>query len=188
MLRFVHTVESLCDERGTDVGPSPSRQWSGSVSCAAGVKDPGLATHRTCWQRGQWHLLPAVHRGWVWEIWEDDHAGDPKVGPRCPCTPAICPPISLSCLLRSSQSCVLTLLSGWLWPTGWRTKASEQRTSLTLHRCNLASVMLQLLAMKVPNVLTFDFMSKPSPGEWPLQWSGQCPSRQTTACGLSKVF
>lgn len=37
---------------------------------------------------------------------------------------------------------------------------------LSLHRCNLASVMLQLLAMKVPNVLTFDFMSKPSPGEW----------------------
>lgn len=33
--------------------------------------------------------------------------------------------------------------------------------------------MLQLLAMKVPNVLTFDFMSKPSPGEWNLQWSGR---------------
>ena len=39
-------------------------------------------------------------------------------------------------------------------------------------RCNLASVMLQLLAMKVPNVLTFDFMSKPSPGEWSLQRDG----------------
>ena len=32
------------------------------------------------------------------------------------------------------------------------------------HRCNLASVLLQLLAMRVPDVLTFDFMSKPSPG------------------------
>lgn len=31
--------------------------------------------------------------------------------------------------------------------------------------------MLQLLAMKVPNVLTFDFMSKPSPGRWGL-WEG----------------
>ena len=31
--------------------------------------------------------------------------------------------------------------------------------------------MLQLLAMKVPNVLTFDFMSKPSPGEWS-RWGG----------------
>ena len=38
-------------------------------------------------------------------------------------------------------------------------------------RCNLASVLLQLLAMKVPNVLTFDFMSKPSPGRQHLQWS-----------------
>lgn len=35
-----------------------------------------------------------------------------------------------------------------------------------LYRCNLASVMLQLLALKVPNVLNFDFMSKPSPGKW----------------------
>lgn len=34
-----------------------------------------------------------------------------------------------------------------------------------LCRCNLASVVLQLLALKIPNVLTFDFMSKPSPGE-----------------------
>lgn len=33
------------------------------------------------------------------------------------------------------------------------------------HRCDLASVILQLLAMKVPNVLTFDFVSKPSPGK-----------------------
>ena len=32
--------------------------------------------------------------------------------------------------------------------------------------------MLQLLAMKVPNVLTFDFMSKPSPGEWSLREGG----------------
>ena len=31
--------------------------------------------------------------------------------------------------------------------------------------------MLQLLAMRVPNVLTFDFMSKPSPGAWSL-WGG----------------
>ncbi|XP_041096943.1 ATP-dependent RNA helicase DHX33 isoform X2 [Polyodon spathula] len=32
-----------------------------------------------------------------------------------------------------------------------------------IQRCNLASVMLQLLALRIPNVLTFDFMSKPSP-------------------------
>ncbi|XP_008571671.1 PREDICTED: putative ATP-dependent RNA helicase DHX33 isoform X2 [Galeopterus variegatus] len=39
----------------------------------------------------------------------------------------------------------------------------EKTTVPEIQRCNLASVMLQLLAMKVPNVLTFDFMSKPSP-------------------------
>ncbi|XP_029069217.1 ATP-dependent RNA helicase DHX33 [Monodon monoceros] len=39
----------------------------------------------------------------------------------------------------------------------------EKMTVPEIQRCNLASVMLQLLAMKVPNVLTFDFMSKPSP-------------------------
>ncbi|XP_072445354.1 ATP-dependent RNA helicase DHX33 isoform X1 [Chiloscyllium punctatum] len=32
-----------------------------------------------------------------------------------------------------------------------------------IQRCNLASVMLQLLALRIPNILTFDFMSKPSP-------------------------
>uniref|UniRef100_A0A8C7DEZ0 RNA helicase n=1 Tax=Oncorhynchus kisutch TaxID=8019 RepID=A0A8C7DEZ0_ONCKI len=31
--------------------------------------------------------------------------------------------------------------------------------------CNLASVMLQLLALGIPNVMNFDFMSKPSPGK-----------------------
>ncbi|XP_055260248.1 ATP-dependent RNA helicase DHX33 isoform X2 [Moschus berezovskii] len=39
----------------------------------------------------------------------------------------------------------------------------EKMTVPEIQRCNLASVMLQLLAMKVPNVLSFDFMSKPSP-------------------------
>uniref|UniRef100_G3QJV5 RNA helicase n=1 Tax=Gorilla gorilla gorilla TaxID=9595 RepID=G3QJV5_GORGO len=39
----------------------------------------------------------------------------------------------------------------------------DKMTMPEIQRCNLASVMLQLLAMKVPNVLTFDFMSKPSP-------------------------
>ncbi|XP_032177194.1 ATP-dependent RNA helicase DHX33 isoform X1 [Mustela erminea] len=39
----------------------------------------------------------------------------------------------------------------------------EKMTVPEIQRCNLASVLLQLLAMKVPNVLTFDFMSKPSP-------------------------
>ncbi|NXJ08620.1 DHX33 helicase, partial [Odontophorus gujanensis] len=32
-----------------------------------------------------------------------------------------------------------------------------------IQRCNLASVLLQLLALRIPNILTFDFMSKPSP-------------------------
>ncbi|XP_069740999.1 ATP-dependent RNA helicase DHX33 [Narcine bancroftii] len=32
-----------------------------------------------------------------------------------------------------------------------------------MQRCNLANVMLQLLAIGVPNILTFDFISKPSP-------------------------
>ncbi|XP_033040801.1 ATP-dependent RNA helicase DHX33 isoform X2 [Trachypithecus francoisi] len=41
----------------------------------------------------------------------------------------------------------------------------DKMTVPEIQRCNLASVMLQLLAMKVPNVLTFDFMSKPSPEE-----------------------
>ncbi|KAB1265328.1 ATP-dependent RNA helicase DHX33 [Camelus dromedarius] len=39
----------------------------------------------------------------------------------------------------------------------------EKMTVPEIQRCNLASVMLQLLAMRVPNVLAFDFMSKPSP-------------------------
>uniref|UniRef100_A0A8C8XR07 RNA helicase n=1 Tax=Panthera leo TaxID=9689 RepID=A0A8C8XR07_PANLE len=40
----------------------------------------------------------------------------------------------------------------------------DKMTVPEIQRCNLAGVMLQLLAMKVPDVLTFDFMSKPSPG------------------------
>ncbi|NXT79966.1 DHX33 helicase, partial [Zapornia atra] len=39
----------------------------------------------------------------------------------------------------------------------------DQMTIPEIQRCNLSSVVLQLLALKVPNVLTFDFMSKPSP-------------------------
>lgn len=35
---------------------------------------------------------------------------------------------------------------------------------LTL-RCNLAGVMLQLMALGIPDVTNFDFMSKPSPGK-----------------------
>uniref|UniRef100_A0A2K6CF34 RNA helicase n=1 Tax=Macaca nemestrina TaxID=9545 RepID=A0A2K6CF34_MACNE len=38
----------------------------------------------------------------------------------------------------------------------------DKMTVPEIQRCNLASVMLQLLAMKVPNVLTFDYV-KPSP-------------------------
>ncbi|KAM5273954.1 ATP-dependent RNA helicase DHX33 [Ctenodactylus gundi] len=38
----------------------------------------------------------------------------------------------------------------------------DKMTVPEIQRCNLAGVILQLLAMKVPNVLTFDFMSKPS--------------------------
>uniref|UniRef100_A0AAZ3QKM4 RNA helicase n=1 Tax=Oncorhynchus tshawytscha TaxID=74940 RepID=A0AAZ3QKM4_ONCTS len=34
-----------------------------------------------------------------------------------------------------------------------------------IQRCNLASVMLQLLALGIPDVMNFDFMSKPSPGK-----------------------
>lgn len=32
-------------------------------------------------------------------------------------------------------------------------------------RCNLAGVMLQLMALGIPDVMNFDFMSKPSPGK-----------------------
>ncbi|KAM6192661.1 ATP-dependent RNA helicase DHX33 isoform 2-T2 [Sarcoramphus papa] len=39
----------------------------------------------------------------------------------------------------------------------------DRMTIPEIQRCNLASVMLQLLALRIPNVLTFDFMSKPSP-------------------------
>uniref|UniRef100_A0A8C5PRT4 ATP-dependent RNA helicase DHX33 n=1 Tax=Leptobrachium leishanense TaxID=445787 RepID=A0A8C5PRT4_9ANUR len=39
----------------------------------------------------------------------------------------------------------------------------EKMTIPEIQRCNLASVMLQLLVLRVPNILTFDFMSKPSP-------------------------
>ncbi|XP_074778990.1 ATP-dependent RNA helicase DHX33 isoform X1 [Athene noctua] len=39
----------------------------------------------------------------------------------------------------------------------------DEMTIPEIQRCNLASVVLQLLAMRIPSVLTFDFMSKPSP-------------------------
>ncbi|KAJ8266299.1 hypothetical protein GJAV_G00128830 [Gymnothorax javanicus] len=42
----------------------------------------------------------------------------------------------------------------------------ENFTNMTMpeiQRCNLASVMLQLLALRIPDVLNFDFVSKPSP-------------------------
>ncbi|KAJ7395596.1 putative ATP-dependent RNA helicase DHX33 [Pitangus sulphuratus] len=39
----------------------------------------------------------------------------------------------------------------------------DEMTTPEIQRCNLASVVLHLLALKIPNVLTFDFMSKPSP-------------------------
>ncbi|XP_005988626.1 ATP-dependent RNA helicase DHX33 isoform X2 [Latimeria chalumnae] len=42
----------------------------------------------------------------------------------------------------------------------------EKFTNMTvpeIQRCNLTSVMLQLLALRIPDVLMFDFMSKPSP-------------------------
>ncbi|CAI9610138.1 unnamed protein product [Staurois parvus] len=38
----------------------------------------------------------------------------------------------------------------------------EKMTVPEIQRCNLASVMLQLLVLRVPNILTFDFMSRPS--------------------------
>jgi hypothetical protein len=37
------------------------------------------------------------------------------------------------------------------------------RVSLSIVRCNLASVVLQLLAIGVPDVANFDFMDMPSP-------------------------
>ncbi|XP_073521337.1 ATP-dependent RNA helicase DHX33 [Phyllobates terribilis] len=39
----------------------------------------------------------------------------------------------------------------------------EKMTVPEIQRCNLASVVLQLLVLRVPNILTFDFVSKPSP-------------------------
>ncbi|XP_053563485.1 ATP-dependent RNA helicase DHX33 [Bombina bombina] len=39
----------------------------------------------------------------------------------------------------------------------------EKMTVPEIQRCNLASVVLQLLVLRVPDILTFDFMSKPSP-------------------------
>ncbi|KAM5181064.1 ATP-dependent RNA helicase DHX33 [Mantella aurantiaca] len=39
----------------------------------------------------------------------------------------------------------------------------EKMTIPEIQRCNLTSVMLQLLVLRVPNILTFEFMSRPSP-------------------------
>ncbi|CAJ0930755.1 unnamed protein product [Ranitomeya imitator] len=39
----------------------------------------------------------------------------------------------------------------------------DKMTVPEIQRCNLASVVLQLLVLRVPNILTFDFVSKPSP-------------------------
>lgn len=55
------------------------RNWSGSVGSPAGVEGPGLATHRESRARGQWDLLPALHRGWVWEVWQNDSTWDTEV-------------------------------------------------------------------------------------------------------------
>jgi len=39
----------------------------------------------------------------------------------------------------------------------------QESTPPEIQRCNLSSVVLQLLALKIENVLDFDFMSPPSP-------------------------
>ncbi|KAL7987030.1 hypothetical protein Chor_005949 [Crotalus horridus] len=39
----------------------------------------------------------------------------------------------------------------------------DKMTIPEIQRCNLASVVLHLLALRIPNVLTFDFVSKPPP-------------------------
>lgn len=60
---------------------------------------------------------------------------------------------------------------------------------LTL-RCNLAGVMLQLMALGIPDVTNFDFMSKPSPGKMlsvrnPLRSSGK---RCRVSCSSALCF
>ena len=60
-------------------GFSICRNRSGSVGSPAGVEGPGLATNRESRARGQWDLLPALHRGWVWEVWQNDNTWDTEV-------------------------------------------------------------------------------------------------------------
>jgi len=43
---------------------------------------------------------------------------------------------------------------------------------ILLCRCNLASVVLQLLAIGITNVVDFDFMDKPSPEVSACRWFG----------------
>ncbi|CAB1316859.1 unnamed protein product [Coregonus sp. 'balchen'] len=50
-----------------------------------------------------------------------------------------------------------------------------------IQRCNLASIMLQLLALGIPDVMNFDFTSKPSPGK-------QCVLQQSQACCVFSVM
>lgn len=61
---------------------------------------------------------------------------------------------------------------------------------LLTRRCNLAGVMLQLMALGIPDVTNFDFMSKPSPGKMlsvrnPLWSSGK---RCRVSCSSALCF
>lgn len=61
---------------------------------------------------------------------------------------------------------------------------------LLTRRCNLAGVMLQLMALGIPDVTNFDFMSKPSPGKMlsvrnPLRSSGK---RCRVSCSSALCF
>lgn len=48
-------------------------------------------------------------------------------------------------------------------------------------RCNLAGVMLQLMALGIPDVMNFDFMSKPSPGNDAFRLSEPLAARRGTS-------
>lgn len=54
-------------------------------------------------------------------------------------------------------------------------------------RCNLAGVMLQLMALGIPDVMNFDFMSKPSPGTVLLYMNHSAPPFILQGCRFTCV-
>lgn len=98
------------------------------------------------WQGGRRLLLPALHRKGIRQLHPHDCAWDPEVG------------------RRASSAGISELFRSDWWKRLFYCSFSLLCVFIS-SRCNLAGVMLQLMALGIPDVMNFDFMSKPSPGK-----------------------